>query len=110
MGLIPHNLLTLFSYKTQDHLPTDGPTHRVSWACPHQSLIKKNSHRLSSRPSYGVISQLGFPLPKLTKIIQHTVYLLTTRTLGILVPKFQNTVVSTTVILLIQDFSFHYFS
>jgi len=39
-GVLFTGLLGPLSYKTQKHLPKDGPTHH-GWTRPHHSLIKK---------------------------------------------------------------------
>jgi hypothetical protein len=42
--LAPHGLLSLLSYRTQDHQPRLVPSTMV-WSLPHQSLIRKRSYR-----------------------------------------------------------------
>ena len=44
--LVPHGLLSLLSYRTQDHQLRDGTTHN-GLVCPHQSLIIKMPCRLA---------------------------------------------------------------
>ena len=44
--LVPHGLLSLLSYRTQDHSPGMTPP-TMNWALPHQSLIKKMPYRLA---------------------------------------------------------------
>jgi hypothetical protein len=41
--LASHGLLSLFSYRTQNHQPRGGSSTSVGWALPHQSFIKKNA-------------------------------------------------------------------
>ena len=41
--LVPNGLLSLFSYRTQDHQPRSGPTHN-GLGLPRQTLIKKMPH------------------------------------------------------------------
>lgn len=59
--LAHHGLLTLLSYKMQDHQPRDGMTHN-GLGPPHQSLTEKNAS-----PSFlqlnlmEAISELRFP-------------------------------------------------
>ena len=44
--LAPCGLLSLLSYRTQDHKPRDGTTHN-ELGPPYQSLIKKMPYRLA---------------------------------------------------------------
>jgi hypothetical protein len=46
---VPHGLLSLLSYITQDHQPRDGTT-RNGCALPLQSLMEKMAHRLAYSP------------------------------------------------------------
>lgn len=46
--LAPPGLLSLFTYKPQDHLLREGSA-TVSWAPPHQSSIKTMPSRLACR-------------------------------------------------------------
>jgi hypothetical protein len=51
--LAPQGLLSLLSYRTQDHLSGIAPP-TIGGALPHQSLIKKMSYRLAYSKILGV--------------------------------------------------------
>ena len=55
--LVPCGLLSLLSYRTQDHQPRGGTTH--NGLGPLKSLIKKMPYRLANQIE--AISQLRFP-------------------------------------------------
>ena len=61
--LAPHGLLSLLSYRTQDHQPRDGTTHS-GLGLPHQSLIKKMP--LHTAHLYGGIFSLEAPSSLMT--------------------------------------------
>jgi hypothetical protein len=55
-------LLSLLSYRPQDHSPGVAPP-TMSWALPHQSLVKKMSYRLAYNLNlWRYFLNRGFPL------------------------------------------------
>jgi hypothetical protein len=50
--LTQHNMLSLFSYRTQYHQPRDGATYN-GLGPSHQSLIKKMPRRAAYNPTVG---------------------------------------------------------
>lgn len=77
--LAPHDLISLISFITQEHLPRSGTTHsRLHSSTTIQSSVKTITHRLATGQSEGGIvstevpsSQTTLAYAKLTKPKEH---------------------------------------